>query len=1080
MNPENCDISIDIEKELEEFLKGENKNNNDLNKVQPLFPQNNLDNIWNLENNSSIFDSVGTDIDNNAQNTSSSPCLSSISMENVPLITSEVTEDSDFLDNEEIQVEYWTSASRQHIDIGSAFSAAPKNLFHENDFNFVDSNDTSEVSGFGLDAFNDLNKEDQELLDEVILHKGKRKKKSSKMKKSRNNLTPDAQLLMNSANTAFLDGDYESARSFLQEVVKLCPKYSEAFHTLGMIEEDTGNIDKAMVFYMVAAHLKPSDVNLWKRLAEISIENDMVDQAIYCLNMCIKEDSDDVDALMERSGLYLDKGKLKKALSGYLIVLRVTPFDLGLAEEISGLYLKLNDPEKAKSVFEAVMSRITNLLKVDLGLPKVNLSRYPNSIIPNTDELQLRLDHVNMLAELYMSCSKYEKSAQLIEKSLYSSLNPSKSFEDLPIDLRVKLGISKLYLNQAFDMEVIFGKIDNIEPYLDLIKDVAMAYYYNLKHLEAEKYFRIIINFEEYNREDNWICLADCLKDLGKYEQAVKYYKKVLLSFPDQKEIKSIIAQIMENMGEESKAESILEDLRQTRTQSKVSMSEIRNGDIFIKNDSTIISSKTLPDSIQNSLPNNVPLKSIEEIDPNHQWQSSHQKYRNILKFRDEGAKQNYNRTTFEKCLNLYGKYLEAASSAEIGETQILALEELLALSRKLLDEFSFSDFFYRRYQGKKQGFNSSSASKKSRPKSTAPEIPGDLLMDIEEAKSENLEFDERNSSSSESDFDELKMEDDSTEIQFKGLSSSEWEKLNYIYAITCFSLASAIKKGENEYSMHCFCRRNNFISYSDACKKLITRSWKALLAFSNSNIVKSDRKKRLKIRLYLLAFGILSQNWHRVLSICRNFIGKFSRYSDPYMLMSLVTGSGVDSIDACCDSRLKKYFHRLSSSEKFCNDPYVLISEAHILQLNRSFVAAIYRYLQVIKICPSNPLPYLCAGVALINRAIQRRTENRHCQIIQGISCIKKYFELRTSNDLSYSVWLKQECLFNFGRLFMMLGLNDLAFNYFENAIQVAENNTSEEYDLTREAAYCLSRLYADAGATALARKVLRQHCTI
>ncbi len=43
-----------------------------------------------------------------------------------------------------------------------------------------------------------------------------------------------------------------------------------------------GQQGKALEFYMIAAHLTPKDILLWKRLARMSKEQGKYRQAIYC------------------------------------------------------------------------------------------------------------------------------------------------------------------------------------------------------------------------------------------------------------------------------------------------------------------------------------------------------------------------------------------------------------------------------------------------------------------------------------------------------------------------------------------------------------------------------------------------------------------------------------------------------------------------------------------------------------------------------------------------------------------------------------------------------------------------------
>lgn len=49
-----------------------------------------------------------------------------------------------------------------------------------------------------------------------------------------------------------------------------------------MIYEDDEDVEKALQFGLIAAHLNPSDSEEWIRLAEMSLEQDNIRQAIVC------------------------------------------------------------------------------------------------------------------------------------------------------------------------------------------------------------------------------------------------------------------------------------------------------------------------------------------------------------------------------------------------------------------------------------------------------------------------------------------------------------------------------------------------------------------------------------------------------------------------------------------------------------------------------------------------------------------------------------------------------------------------------------------------------------------------------
>ncbi|KAG2179385.1 hypothetical protein INT44_006231, partial [Umbelopsis vinacea] len=68
--------------------------------------------------------------------------------------------------------------------------------------------------------------------------------------------------------------------------------------------------------------------------------------------------------------------------------------------------------------------------------------------------------------------------------------------------------------------------------------------------------------------------------------------------------------------------------------------------------------------------------------------------------------------------------------------------------------------------------------------------------------------------------------------------------------------------------------------------------------------------------------------------------------------------------------------------------------------------------------------------GVAYLSRAVQRITDNRHLQIVQGFTFLYKYYERR--KELQYA----QEAEYNIARAFHTINLTHLAIPYYERAL--------------------------------------------
>lgn len=111
---------------------------------------------------------------------------------------------------------------------------------------------------------------------------------------------------------------------------------------MGLIYEELGDQQKALEFFMIAAHLTPRDSPLWKRLALLSREQGQPRQAIYCFTKAIRQAPDDMDAIWDRSIIYGEIKQYKKAIEGFEL-LKNKVDDIELSKEIARVSIHVID-----------------------------------------------------------------------------------------------------------------------------------------------------------------------------------------------------------------------------------------------------------------------------------------------------------------------------------------------------------------------------------------------------------------------------------------------------------------------------------------------------------------------------------------------------------------------------------------------------------------------------------------------------------------------------------------------------------------------------------------------------------------
>ncbi len=98
----------------------------------------------------------------------------------------------------------------------------------------------------------------------------RRRRKPARRFKGAKALTDEQSRLLGEANMAYTQGQYTEAIRYLHQLIRGAPYAHQAWFTLAMIHEELEDADKALQFYLIAAHLTPKDVELWKRLGDMS------------------------------------------------------------------------------------------------------------------------------------------------------------------------------------------------------------------------------------------------------------------------------------------------------------------------------------------------------------------------------------------------------------------------------------------------------------------------------------------------------------------------------------------------------------------------------------------------------------------------------------------------------------------------------------------------------------------------------------------------------------------------------------------------------------------------------------------
>ena len=281
---------------------------------------------------------------------------------------------------------------------------------------------------------------------------------------------PEFKLLHSQATMAFIANDYDEAETLTLQALQINPEMYPAHSLLSQIHAARGDLDKAITAAYSGAHTQPRNVEMWSRIARMVLDRDnqhtvaTLRDALYCYNRVISIDKSNVEVRFQRAALNRELGKIKHVVTEYEQLAKYLPHDTTVLRDLAQASIEVNEPDRALRLYKAAIAHFQDLEPLD--------------------PVSFTWSDVNVLVELCLFCQKYEEGLGLT-KSLSRWLlgrRDERCWENfteddrewdiddlprrvelpdfipdqydlksygtgLPLDLRIKLGILRLNLN---------------------------------------------------------------------------------------------------------------------------------------------------------------------------------------------------------------------------------------------------------------------------------------------------------------------------------------------------------------------------------------------------------------------------------------------------------------------------------------------------------------------------------------------------------------------------------------------------------------------------------------------------------
>ncbi|KAF9904994.1 transcription factor TFIIIC subunit tfc4 [Linnemannia zychae] len=447
----------------------------------------------------------------------------------------------------------------------------------------------------------------------ALAPKSKREKKKLQ-KKGTVIYPPEVQKLLGLANNAYVNRDYDQAVDYFQQVIVTHPNVFQAWNIMGVIQEELGNTEKALQLYLVAAHLTPKDGALWKKLAVISKECGYDQQALYCFTRAFRADKNDMDALWDRSIMYQILNEPYKAIQGFQKLLKVKHHYMPALEELVKLYSSLDQDNKKyrENMHQAML---------DYEAAYLHYSSLPDKFSSNnTDPFDVTdMDYdsqqsepfgysaLNMLSELYIMFEEYEKPIDMIktwsrrlqrrshqtwwddykddrefdtepdDEELQASLGENRT-RGLPIDLRVKLGICRLMMEEVKEAKTQFKYLwrCSVEDFPDLYEEIAELYITKQMWKDGYNVIRAMLQYDEMDIPKIWIMAGECLRHMRQFKEAKDFLEQAHRADPGSVELSMMLAEVYEETGQLQQALKLANFVRRVNAEKQAEADQRR------------------------------------------------------------------------------------------------------------------------------------------------------------------------------------------------------------------------------------------------------------------------------------------------------------------------------------------------------------------------------------------------------------------------------------------------------------------------------------------------------------------------
>lgn len=313
---------------------------------------------------------------------------------------------------------------------------------------------------------------------------------------------------------------------------------------------------KSLQFALIAAYLSPRDADQWVRLANLSLENNDIKQAVTCYSKAIRASPKDISLYDRRAQLQEENGDKKGPLRGYMKLIHQLDAEDGehikmYAKKLAKHYIQENDNEHALEAMEVLFAKCSNLITLEevnimteLLIALKQFKKCLDILVQYTDiQVRYKSDHAGSEEETGSACDgvkKLEKEGESSDSkeglSCQSSCRDTSEIEscdmpdDVAVDLKAKILVTLIELDHIEIADKLLPKFymrENPENSGDLFLDVAEALMSKNEFQRALILLDPLVKSTNYSMAAVWLKHAECWVACNDLDKAVTSYVAV-------------------------------------------------------------------------------------------------------------------------------------------------------------------------------------------------------------------------------------------------------------------------------------------------------------------------------------------------------------------------------------------------------------------------------------------------------------------------------------------------------------------------------------------------------------------------